>query len=242
MDISTVEEIHFFLVNYFGDSEDPISPPGIKSQSLLESACARPFSTAGGRDVFEDEFEKAAALFHAIISNHCFHNGNKRTALLSALYFLGDNNIWMDRCEDEEMFEFTRKTAAHEICDNREDEVKIVTEWLQRNSRRVVKGDRRLSFWDLKEILKRFGYELEGDGNTLDVSYEGQVVTKILKKGKHGFEEYDAEYIAELRKRLNLTVAFGIDSARFYGQKGITNELNDYMDIHHQVFRWLAKI
>lgn len=48
MRIGTVEEIHNFLSEYYINSEDPISPPGVKDIGLLESACARPFASAGG--------------------------------------------------------------------------------------------------------------------------------------------------------------------------------------------------
>jgi death-on-curing protein len=234
--------IHEFLVDYFENDEDPISPPGIKSQALFESACARPFQTAGGNDVYQDEFDKASALFHGIISNHCFHNGNKRTALLSTLYFLGEHNFWIEKCDDEEMYEFTRQVAAHEICEDRKDEISIIKAWLNKNSRRVVKGEKRLSFNDLREVLSRFDYELIEDGTMAYIFKNGQEIEKILKKGKQGLEEYDQAYISELRKRLELTVDYGIDSARFYGQKGINEELNAFMVIRGEVFRKLAKI
>jgi death-on-curing protein len=125
-----VHGIHEFLVEYFKYDDDPVSPPGIKCQALFESACARPFLTAGGADVYPDEFSKASALFHGIISNHCFHNGNKRTALLSTLYFLSEHNYWVEKCDDEEMYEFTRQIAAHEICDDRNDEIDVIKECL----------------------------------------------------------------------------------------------------------------
>ncbi|WP_346353105.1 Fic family protein [Azotosporobacter soli] len=242
MKVELVDEIHQFLVKYFNESEDPISPPGIKNRGALESACARPYSTAGRKELFASEFEKAAALFHGIISNHCFHNGNKRTALLSTLYFLGENNFWLDKCENAEMFEFTRQTAAHEICDKREDEISTIVGWFEKNSRRIIKGEKLLSLIELRDILKRFEYDVEENKSYVDITREGQIVQKLKKKGRSGLEEYDREYVAELRKRLNLTVAYGIDSARFYGEKGISDELNDYMQLHSEVFRWLAKI
>jgi death-on-curing protein len=234
--------IHEFLVNYFKDDDDPVSPPGIRSQALFESACARPFLTAGGSDVYPDEFSKAAALFHGIISNHCFYNGNKRTALLSTLYFLSEYNYWVENCDDEEMYEFTRQIAAHEICDRRSNKVDVIKEWLIRNSRKVMKGERRLSFNDLRYVLSKFGYELIEEGTMASIHFNGQLVERILKKGKQGFEEYDQVYLSTLRKRLNLTVDYGIDSARFYGQKGICDELNVFMNMRGEVFRKLAKI
>lgn len=240
MNYEIVTEIHEYLVDFFEKSNDPISPPGIKNVGLLQSACARPFMTADGRDLYKDDFNKAAALFHSIIANHCFHNGNKRTALLSTLYFLGECNYWVEKCDDEEMFEFTRQVAAHEVALNRTQEVPEITKWLKRNSRRVIKGERLLTFIGLREALARFGYELVENGTLASIMKDGVEVEKILKKGKQGLEEYDPLYLSKLRRRLKLTVSYGIDSARFYGQKGINEELNQFLLHRGEVFRRLA--
>jgi death-on-curing protein len=55
---------------------------------MLHSAVARPFASFGGYDLYEDDFEKAAALFHSLIKSHPFMDGTKCTALASAIYFL----------------------------------------------------------------------------------------------------------------------------------------------------------
>lgn len=242
MNIETVKFIHEYLTEYFEDSEDPISPPGIKDIGMLKSAVARPFASAGGSDAFPDIFEKAAALFHGIIGNHSFYNGNKRSALLSTLYFLGDNSYVVDRCDDEEMFEFTRKVAAHEISDTRGEELSVIKDWLYRNSRKQIKGEQRLKFIDLRDILTRFGYAVSEDGMQFEITYDGEFITKIIKKGMAGKEEYDQNYISTLRKRLNLTSEYGIDSAMFYGNKGVTEDLNKFMEMRSEVMRRLAKI
>lgn len=242
MNIDTVRFIHEYLTEYFRDSEDPISPPGIKDTGMLESAVARPFASAGGRDAFPDVFEKAAALFHGIIGNHSFYNGNKRTALLSTLYFLGDNSYIVDRCDDDEMFEFTRQVAAHEISDDRDSELEVIRDWFCRNSRKQIKGEQRLKFIELREVLTRFGYDVTEDGMNFEITKYGQFITKILKKGMAGMEEYDQSYISNLRKRLNLTAEYGIDSAMFYGNKGIAEDLNEFMEMRSEVMRRLAKI
>ncbi len=242
MRIETVTEIHNFLSDYYLNSEDPISPPGVKDMGLLASACARPFASAGGQDAFSNVYHKAAALFHGIISNHCFYNGNKRTALLSALYFLSDNNLWLERCNDEEMFEFTRQVAAHEICDKRDDEIAVISEWFNKNTRRIVKGEKPLNFAGLRDSLSQFDFYLEDEGMYAYIYKDGEQIEKVLKKGKQGMQEYDQAYIAELRKRLELTPEHGVDSARFYGQKGLTEDLNEFMQLRVKVFDWLAKI
>ena len=110
--------------------------------TTVESAAARPFSTVGGSDAYPTPFLKAAALFHSIAGNHSFHNGNKRAALLSTLYFLSEHGYWVDRCNDDEMYEFTRKTASHEIATDRNNEVPVIAAWLEGNSRRQQKCEK----------------------------------------------------------------------------------------------------
>lgn len=220
MDATTIVFIHEHLTEFFADKEDPISPPGVKDMTTIESAAARPYATAGGNDAYPTPFLKAASLFHSIAGNHSFHNGNKRAALLSTLYFLSEHGYWVDRCDDDEMYEFTRKTAAHEITDDRNNEVPVIAEWLEGNSRKQQKGEKPMKLGALREVLGRFGYELNDLGKTLEVLQKGLVVGSILKKGAKGFEDYDPQYIAELRKRLGLTAENGVDSARFYGAKG----------------------
>lgn len=243
MNLDTVLYVHNYLVEYFENADDPITPPGVKDLNLLESAISRPFQSAGGRDCYKNDFDKSAALFHSIINNHPFYNGNKRTALLSTVLILDSFMYWLDKCDDDEMYEFTRQVAAHEISDSRDNEILVISNWLQKNSRRKTREEQRLKFHDLRDILHRFGYEIENtSGYTLEIKKDGDVVETILKKGMQGFEDYDKQYIKELRKRLNLTDEYGIDSVRFYGQKGISESLNEFMLIRSDVVKRLAKI
>ncbi|MNN72877.1 Toxin Doc [compost metagenome] len=41
-----------------------------------------------GEDAYPTLFDKAAALLEFLVKNHCFHNGNKRTAYLAVKSFL----------------------------------------------------------------------------------------------------------------------------------------------------------
>lgn len=140
------------------------------------------------------------------------------------------------------MFEFTRQVAAHEICEKRDDEIDIIADWFNRNTRRIVKGEKPLNFSSLRESLSQFDFQLEDEGQYAFIYKNGEIVEKVLKKGKQGMQEYDQAYIAELRKRLDLTPEHGVDSARFYGQKGLNEDLNEFMKLRVKVFDWLAKI
>jgi len=126
--------IHDCLVVWFADSEDPFSPYGIKSMELLESAIARPFQSVAGVDAYPSLFEKAGALFHSLINNHPFHNGNKRTALISTAVYLASCGLWLEKCSDDEMFSFTLDITTHSISRQRKSEVKVISSWLQRHS------------------------------------------------------------------------------------------------------------
>ena len=85
-----VRAIHQELADEFAGGTDPISPPGVRDENLLGSAISRPSTSIGETRKYPSIEMAAAALLHSIIHNHAFHNGNKRTALVSMLAFLGN--------------------------------------------------------------------------------------------------------------------------------------------------------
>jgi death on curing protein len=75
-------EIHERIIARSGGIE------GLRDAATLHSAVARPFATFAGHDLYPDDFEKAAALFHSLIKSHPFMDATKRTAFAATLYFL----------------------------------------------------------------------------------------------------------------------------------------------------------
>lgn len=73
---------------------------GIRDKGLLESAVMMPQASFGGEYLHQDLFEMAAAYAFHIAENQPFLDGNKRTALVSALVFLDINGFII---LDEEM-------------------------------------------------------------------------------------------------------------------------------------------
>lgn len=65
--------------------------PGLRDLGLLQSALAMPETTFGEEFLHPSLFEKAAAYLFHIARNHPFSDGNERTALMTALVFLGLN-------------------------------------------------------------------------------------------------------------------------------------------------------
>lgn len=63
--------------------------PGIRDMGVIESALSRPINLANYGD--PDAADLAASYAFGIAKNHGFLDGNKRTAFISALFFLSDN-------------------------------------------------------------------------------------------------------------------------------------------------------
>lgn len=73
----------------------------VRDIDLLEAASQRPSASAFGSDAYPTLAEKAAALLHGIARNHPFADGNKRTAVLAAIFMLDVNGLRV-RWEEED--------------------------------------------------------------------------------------------------------------------------------------------
>jgi death on curing protein len=67
-------------------------PWGQRDVALTRAAVTRPFRTAFGQEIYSDMYLKAAALLDSIANRVVFRDGNKRTALLAAVLYLGRND------------------------------------------------------------------------------------------------------------------------------------------------------
>jgi death on curing protein len=88
----------------------------IRDIGLLESASARPRSTAFGEDAYPSIHAKAAALLHSIARNHPLVDGNKRLALAATIAFYGLNGLRLTLSNDE-AYELVMAVAAGELDD-----------------------------------------------------------------------------------------------------------------------------
>lgn len=85
LEIEDIEELHAVGLEYDGGSA------GVRDRGALESAVMRPRATFGGAPLYPTLAAMAAALLEGIARNHPFLDGNKRAALLAALFFLEGN-------------------------------------------------------------------------------------------------------------------------------------------------------
>ncbi len=88
--LAEVIDIHANQIELYGGQT------GVRDLGLLQSALAEPDASFGGQWLHEDIFLMAAAYAFHVCQNHPFFDGNKRTALASALVFLELNGISLD--------------------------------------------------------------------------------------------------------------------------------------------------
>jgi death-on-curing family protein len=244
--------IHFELVKDFSSSPDPIVPYGVQSESLLASAVFRPQTSLGGTLKYDTIETSAAALLHSIIHDHPFHNGNKRTALVSTLVFL-DENGFFPKFDENEAFKIVMQLAQHQIVNHQYEkladrEVLAVADWLCPRCWPIEKGERSIPFRKLRNILTSYNCEFE---LTLGKASFARTIEKrgiILSKEKKlhtqlpfGGEGRDVPKatIKKIRKDLYLDELHGIDSHDFYDKEPI--RITDFIMRYRKTLRRLAK-
>jgi death-on-curing protein len=117
--------IHDQMIKRFGGSH------GVRDIGLVESAVARPQATFDGADLYENIFDKTAALLQSILKNHPFVDGNKRTALVSAAIFLKMNGFNLKNYHKEEV-EFGVNV------DNKHLSLEVISNWLKQHSKKIT--------------------------------------------------------------------------------------------------------
>ncbi len=103
---------------------------GIREQSLLESAVFAPQAGFDGKYLYKDIYEMAGIYLFHICQNQAFVDGNKRTAVVSAIVFLELNGI--DFIADKNnLFNITLQIANKEITDR-----SVIADFFRENSRK----------------------------------------------------------------------------------------------------------
>jgi death on curing protein len=202
-DSDAVVAVHESLVQLFIEEDDPISPSGVKSLAMLESACSRPHTGAGTVEKYSTLESKLAALFHSLTKNHPFHNGNKRTALVSLLTALHRNDRRLDAAvTDDEIFDFVLAVTADEYPtpghgQNVDDAVSAIAHWIKQRSTpnsSPVSSMKTRHFIDRCKAAgatakpsKGGSYVLSNNGHSIRISnstrqLDGQVIKQFLRK------------------------------------------------------------
>lgn len=127
MKILTPEQIlvlHEEMIRKYGGSS------GIRDRNMFLSAIYRPFATFGGRDLYPDIYFKAGALIQAVIKDHPFIDGNKRTAFAVTFVFLRKNGIDLE-IKKSDGVKFMVDVA------NKNLSVEEISNWIKRHSEKI---------------------------------------------------------------------------------------------------------
>ena len=256
--VDDVLAIHQALVHDFARTNDPISPPGVRDDNLLASALSRPKTSLGGELKYKTIELAGGALLHSLALNHAFHNGNKRTALVSLLAFL-DKNSFFPTCSEEELFKITLRLATHSLVPSHYDsvsdrEVRELARWIRASTRRVDRAEHPMPWHRLLRILR--SHNCESDVNTgvgarinltrtvekrrglLGLRKETVVYTVQVHYGGKG-SEVEKNTVHHVRQRLHLLEDDGYDSAVFYED---AMEPDYFIQSYRTVLRRLARV
>lgn len=259
LSIDEVLAIHEALTQDFNQSNDPISPPGVRSLDLLSSAVSRQYTGYEGKLKYDTISLNAASLTYGVCLNHPFHNGNKRTALVSMLCHLDKNEHTFDQSVDrDDLYKFMIKTASHGFSKKStkshqaDQEVEEMAHWIRKRLRRVERGERVITFRELKSILEAHGFKLDNHkNNSVDVvryveksSFFG--LRKNITRERIMRISYPGDgksvgkgLLRDLRERCKLTEENGIDSKIFYAKE---RPMDRFIQEYRKLLRLLAKV
>lgn len=261
-----VLRIHDALCADFYGTGDPISPPGVKSQALLESAVGRQDVGAHRSRKYDDPVSNAATLTYGLCNDHPFHNGNKRTSLVAMLAHLDRNRLTLVNTKQEELFEMILAVATKQMAaqamrrrpknfrgwkHDHDAEIEALAMWLKPRTKRVKRGERQLTYRELRIVLKRFGFDLRDPHNNLVDVYKLEERRPFLRRtprpverkvgtiGYHSEGEVVAiKVMKDIRRISELREEDGCDSEAFYaGAEQFDVFINQYRTILRRLAR-----
>jgi death on curing protein len=97
----------------------------VRDIGLLDSAAARPRSTAFGEEAYASLHDKAAALVHSLARSQPLVDGNKRLALGATIAFYGLNGYRLTLSNDE-AYDLVMAVAVGDL-----DDVRAIAERLR---------------------------------------------------------------------------------------------------------------
>lgn len=122
-DIEELLLFHFKIVEDFGGSH------GVRDEGRLESALAAPAQEVFGEALYPTLFEKAAVYMRALIADHPFVDGNKRTAVTMAVIFLNRCGYGLT-ATPKELEDFAVQVAVEHL------EIPVIAAWLKAHSKK----------------------------------------------------------------------------------------------------------
>jgi prophage maintenance system killer protein len=256
-----VLRIHYVLVEEFSKSNNPIDPPGVKSQTLLGSAVSRQHCSLGGLLKYPDAIHNAATLAFGLCCDHPFHNGNKRTALVAFLVHLDKNRLSLAGVPDAHLFNLMLSIAQHDVVKTKpkekdenkrphaDDEVEAIAQWIRHRAKNIKRGEKQITYRQLRRILARFDFELgDPDGNSIKLYrlIQEKPLFRPARTVRHHIATigYPREGVVLsiatvkfIRRVCKLREEDGIDSDAFYEEGAV---IDAFINQHRNILERLA--
>lgn len=230
---------HFLIADYFLGKESGLGGIGPRDMHLLHSAVYRQFVAFGGRTKWNTDYERAATLVFGLVTDHPFHDANKRTGLLIYLYALHKMNRYPTNSQNELesfMVEIAERSLIkyrrmRDLAKRREDAaVRFIADYMKRNSRARDSRYYTITYHELDHCLRGFGHCLSNPhknfidvcriDNVREFPLFGKKKEKLVTVAQIGFPGWKSQVgkgaIATVRRETRLTPERGIDSAMFY--------------------------
>ena len=208
---------HFLIAQYFADEGRGLGGIGPRDDGhLLHSALSRQFVEFGGIRKWSDDLQIAATTLFGLIKNHPFHDGNKRTALLSVLCLLQKQG--RTASANKSKFDDFVVAIAESGGRNDDNDIEKIARDLRRMTRKLSNTRHTITYRQLNRLLQDFGFELrDARGNRIGVVRikDGQ---EIYRVGFPGLSKQVAQGdLKAVRDACGLTTAEGFDSEVFFG-------------------------
>ena len=208
---------HFLIAQYFADEGRGLGGIGPRDDGhLLHSALSRQFVEFGGIRKWSDDLQIAATTLFGLIKNHPFHDGNKRTALLSVLCLLQKQG--RTASANKSKFDDFVVAIAESGGRNDDNDIEKIARDLRRMTRKLSNTRHTITYRQLNRLLQDFGFELrDARGNRIGVVRikDGQ---EIYRVGFPGLSKQVAQGdLKAVRDACRLTTAEGFDSEVFFG-------------------------
>jgi len=230
---------HFLIADYFYSLDTGLGGVGPRDPNLLHSAVYRQFVSYGGINKWITSFERAGTLLFGLITDHPFHDANKRTGLLVLLLFLHKMNR-VPTINQKELEDFAVDISDHKLKKypryrelekkSQDPEVEFIADFLKRKSRNLDRKFYTITYRELDRVLQDFGYRLKNPHkNFIDLvrveerrklfgfGPREQIDVKVAQVGFPGWKnQVNQGAISTIRKEAKLTAEDGFDSQTFY--------------------------
>ncbi len=238
LSLKDVLRAHYLIGDFFYSEGFGMGGLGPRDMGLLQSAVHRQHVGYGGKLKWEDKFHVCATLLFGLVKDHPFHDANKRTAMLASMHHLARQkrtptvthleleNFVVDIAENR-LSKYTRfqEFISEGVAD---PEVHMIAFYLRRHTRQIDNRQYTITYWDLRRILNRFGFEMQNpSNNSIDVvrleevrrffhtRIEKRFVTRI--RFPSWTKQVDANTLNRVREATGLTYKEnGIDSKDFF--------------------------